>query len=360
MNKNTQSLNLYIHIPYCYAKCPYCGFFSCTQMDNTYEEYFKALGIEIKQKGKHFKRRAVKTIYIGGGTPNLVPSKYIVTLLNDIKNSFNMDQNLEITIELYPQYIDKQKLTDYKSAGVNRLSIGLQATDNKHLKLLTRRYTYEDFLDKLEIAKTLGYLNIGIDLIFGFPQHTLKEWEKSLELVTQLGIQHLSCYSLEVEEGTPYGKLNLNGNLSLPSESVNRDMYHYTCKYLESKGFKQYEISNFSLPNFECKHNLNFWHYEDYLGLGAGAYSRIGDIKSHNVEDIEKYIQGDNYSVVDDITNLSDIKKEEYILGLRLNEGIPYDKRIFDSMYMKKINNRIALNITGKDMYNQVICKILE
>jgi len=351
-------LNIYIHIPFCFAKCPYCAFFSCTNCEDTYEEYFKTLNKEILTKSKIYKDREIQTIYIGGGTPNLVPSKYIVECIENIKKSFQLSKNLEITIEQYPQYITKESLDAYKQVGINRISIGLQTTDDKQLQQLSRRYTYGEFLEKYELVKAIGFKDIGIDLIFGYPNHTLKQWNKTLELVSNLDIQHISCYSLEVEADTPYGKLNEQGKLGLPSEVLDRDMYHYMCDYLNEKGFKQYEISNFAKEGYECKHNLNFWQYQDYIGLGAGAYSRVDNTKSHNPEDIQKYIQGEWDIQKEKITE-EDESIEKIMLGLRLNEGIKYNEKLFRKEYMIKNGNRLVLNSKGRDMYNVVVESII-
>ncbi len=347
-------LNIYIHIPFCFAKCPYCAFFSCTNRDDTYEEYFKILNKEILAKSKLYKNREIQTIYIGGGTPNLVPHKYIVECIENIRKTFHLSKDIEITIEQYPEYINGENLEAYRSVGINRLSLGLQATDNKLLRQLTRRYTYEEFLEKYQLVKQVGFNDIGIDLIFGYPNHTLEQWKKTLQLITDLDIQHISCYSLEVEEGTPYGKLNEKGKLNLPIEVIDRDMYHYACEYLDKKGFKQYEISNFAKEGYECKHNLNFWHYQDYIGLGAGAYSRVEDIKSHNPEDIQRYIQGD-WNIEKEEIKKDDVKVEKLMLGLRLNEGIKYEEKLFHKGYMMKIEDNMILNTKGKDMYNKVV-----
>ncbi len=351
-------LNLYIHIPFCFAKCPYCAFFSCTNCEDTYEEYFKTLNKEIVTKAKQYKDREVQTIYFGGGTPNLVPHTYILKCIENIKKNFHLSNNIEITIEQYPQYISKESLEAYKVAGINRISLGLQTTDNEQLKQLARRYTYEEFLEKFTLVKATGFNDIGIDLIFGYPQHTLAKWKKTLELVTSLDIQHISCYSLEVEEGTPYGKLNKQGKLNLPTEIVDRDMYHYACTYLNEKGFKQYEISNFAKEGYECKHNLNFWNYQDYLGLGAGAYSRVDNIKSNNPEDIQKYMLGEWDMGKEEVEKESQTK-EKIMLGLRLNNGTSYNEKLFQKEYMDKIEDRMILNTKGKDFYNQVVEKII-
>ncbi len=351
-------LNIYIHIPFCFAKCPYCAFFSCTNCEDTYEEYFRILNKEIITKSKQYKDREIETIYIGGGTPNLVPYKYIVECIESIKKNFQFKKDIEITIEQYPQYITKEALKAYKSIGINRISMGLQTTDNKQLNQLSRRYTYEEFLDKYTLVKEIGFKDIGIDLIFGYPNHTLKQWKETLRLVTDLDIQHISCYSLEVEENTPYGKLNEQGKLGLPSEIVDRNMYHYAYEYLNETGFKQYEISNFAKEGYECKHNLNFWHYQDYLGLGAGAYSRVDNTKSHNPEDIHRYIE-EEWDIEKEKINRDDEKIERIMLGLRLNEGIQYDEKLFQKEYMDMVKDRIVLNTKGRDMYNQVVEKII-
>ena len=353
-----RSLNIYIHIPFCFAKCPYCGFFSCTNCEDSYEEYFEVLKEEILTKSRRYKNREIQTIYIGGGTPNLVPYSYIVEIIDTIKKNFNLSSTIEISIELYPQYITEENIPAYKEIGINRMSIGLQATENEDLKQLSRRYTYGNFLEKYQILKKNNIQNIGIDLIFGFPNHTLRKWNETLELITSLDIQHISCYSLEIEEKTPYGNLYAQDQLILPTEKENRDMYHFTCEYLPKKGFNQYEISNWCKEGFECRHNLNFWNYQDYIGLGAGAYSRADNTKSHNPENVEKYIRGD-WDIEKEKLSKDDTAIEKQILGLRLNKGIRYDKRIFQEEYMERTDENMFLNAKGKDLYNQVVESIL-
>lgn len=353
-----QSLNIYIHIPFCFAKCPYCGFFSCTNCEDSYKEYFKILKKEIITKSKRYKDREIQTIYIGGGTPNLVPYSYITEVIDTIEKNFNLSSSIEISIELYPQYITEENILAYKEVGINRMSIGLQATDNEDLKQLSRRYTYEEFVEKYQILKQNNIMDIGIDLIFGFPNHTIKKWKRTLELITSLDIQHISCYSLEIEEKTPYGGLYAQNRLILPTEVENRDMYHFACEHLPKRGFNQYEISNWSKDGFECKHNLNFWNYQDYIGLGAGAYSRVNNTKSHNPENVEEYIKGD-WDVEKEKLSNNEIAIEKQILGLRLNKGIRYNKRIFQEEYMERTDENMFLNIKGKDLYNQVVESIL-
>lgn len=351
-------LNIYIHIPFCFSKCPYCGFFSCTNCEDNYEGYFKTLDKEIIEKSKKYKDRKIQTIYIGGGTPNLVPHRYIEEVINNIKKNFTLAQTHEICIELYPQYITEENIEAYKKAGINRASIGLQATNNNDLKQLNRRYSYEDFLEKLKILKDQGFQNIGVDLIFGYPGHTIERWRETLELISDLDIQHLSCYSLEIEEKTPYGNLYAQDRLNLPTEVENREMYHFASEYLSKKGFNQYEISNWCKDGFECKHNLNFWNYQDYIGLGAGAYSRIDNAKSHNPENIQEYIDGNRDIEVEKVGEI-DIEKEKIILGLRLNTGVKYDEKIFQKGYMNRIGDNMCLNIKGRDMYNVVVEEII-
>lgn len=350
-------LNIYIHIPFCASKCPYCAFYSCVKQENLYEEYFKRLREEILQRSKQYKEREIKTIYIGGGTPNLVPCKYIVEVIGDIKKYFHISDDLEISIELYPQYISEKQALAYKNIGVNRVSLGVQTTQERYLKQLTRRYTFEDVVERVTLLKKNDFKDIGIDLIFGFPDHTLKDWKESLEKIIALDIQHISCYSLEIEKKSVYGHLNEQGKLDLPSEYTDRGMYHYACKYLQEKAFKQYEISNFAREGYECKHNLNFWNYQDYLGLGAGAYSRVDDVKFHNPEDLEGYISG---KVITD-EKLSDLEErsERRMLGLRLNTGIPYEEKYFKQEYMERAENQMILNTKGKDLYNIVVKEIL-
>lgn len=355
-----QPINIYIHIPFCFSKCPYCGFFSCTNCEDSYQKYFKTLNQEIIEKSNKYKDREIQTIYIGGGTPNLVPYNYIVEVVDTLKKNFNLSSNIEISIELYPQYITEENILAYKEVGINRMSIGLQATDNENLKQLSRRYTYEEFVEKYQILKQNNIMDIGIDLIFGFPNHTIKKWKETLELITSLDIQHISCYSLEIEEDTPYNSLYEQNKLSLPEEKENRDMYHFACKYLPKRGFHQYEISNWSKDNLECKHNLNFWNYQDYIGLGAGAYSRVDNTKFHNPEDIQQYIKGE-WDLEKEKLLPKEITLEKTVLGLRLNTGVVYQRDLFQKGYMEiSFDNKLVLNEKGRDFYNLVVARFLE
>lgn len=345
-----KSLNLYIHIPFCKSKCPYCGFFSCTNSEKLINEYFNRLKEEISYYSNIYRDTVIDSIYIGGGTPNFVDSKYIVDMLRILKSEYMFSSKIEISIELIPEYITEHDLSDYVRSGINRVSIGLQSAQNSHLKSLGRRYTYEEFLQKYELVKKVGIKNIGIDLIFGYPEHTMKNWVDTLLRVTQLDVQHISSYSLEVEKGTVYGDMDEKGKLFLPHEQEDRDMYHYAIKYLGEKNLPMYEISNFAKPGFECKHNLNFWHYENYLGFGAGAHSRIDGYRWSNVSNIEKYIKGELAKK----EMIENIELEKNILGLRLWEGILYDDEKYDSEYMEKHQGRMRLNSKGRDFFNLV------
>lgn len=318
MNK----FGIYIHIPFCKKKCKYCDFISFFGNEEIIKKYFEKLNKEIKNS--KYKNRNVTTIYIGGGTPSFVNSKYIVRLLQTIFEEFNVFKDSEITLEINPGTITKEKLEDYKNSGVNRISIGLQSTQDRLLDLIGRIHTYREFLNTYDLVKEVGFKNINIDLMLALPTQTENELVDSLNKVIELSPNHISLYSLILEEGTELHKLVENGKLELPNEKIERKMYWKTKSILEKNGYNHYEISNFAKSGFESKHNNDCWNQEEYIGFGLAAHSYIGNKRFSNVDNFEEYINNDFEKSIQihEEQNKEEKAKEFMILGLRKIKGI--------------------------------------
>ena len=343
-------LGIYVHIPFCKSKCNYCDFISYTNKTNKAEAYFEAVKKEIQSY--NLEEYNVTTIYIGGGTPSYVDSKYIYYILQEleIKLSSNLTkwENIEITIEVNPGTVTEEKLLMYKSIGINRISIGLQSTNDKLLKQIGRIHNYKEFMDTYELVKKVGFQNINVDLMIGLPNQTIQDLKKSLEEIKILNPNHVSVYSLIVEEGTKIDNQLRSGKIELPDEEVERQMYWYVKNTLELNGYNHYEISNFAKKGSESKHNLNCWEQKEYIGLGIAAHSYIKGIRYSNTIDLEKYLEynfNDNQElekkgirIIEEVQSLEDKKKEYMLLGLRKIEGVSISE--FKARY---INNPIFL-----------------
>ena len=285
---NKKELGIYVHIPFCKQKCYYCDFISYSNKYNEIPQYIESLIKEIE--AFDFENYNVTTIYIGGGTPSYIDSKYIKQILAKIKEKTKYEM-AEITIEVNPGTVTESKLKDYKEAGINRISIGLQSTKNQLLKQIGRIHTYEEFLDSYNLAKKVGFENINVDLMLGLPNQNINDLRESLTKVIYLNPNHISIYSLIVEEGTKIENLLEEGKLELPAEEQERNMYWYVKNTLELNGYQHYEISNFAKKGKESKHNLNCWNQEEYVGFGTAAHSYINGVRYSNTEKIEEYIE---------------------------------------------------------------------
>ncbi len=340
-----ESKALYIHIPFCKKKCYYCDFPSFCGKDHLTKNYIEALSEEIISRASKFN---ISTIFIGGGTPTFLNYEEILTLGKTIEK-LNIVQDCEFTVECNPGTLTKEKLKALKQIGVNRLSIGLQSTHNNHLKAIGRIHTYEEFKSNYYLARELGFNNISIDLIFALPDETLEEWRQDILEVIKMEPEHISCYSLIIEEGTPFHKLYNMGKLNLPDEEVEREMYRSTLELLTKAGYDQYEISNFSKKNKESKHNLVYWTLKDYIGCGTGAHSYIQGMRYRNVETIEEYINLMNSrgnAMVESHKNSIEDDIEEFIfMGMRKIKGIDE----------KEFKNRFGRGID--ELYRNVIIK---
>mgnify|MGYP004593011511 FL=1 len=326
-----KKLGIYIHIPFCKQKCFYCDFVSYANQDKYFQKYVQALNKEINNfiDNNEF---VVQTIYIGGGTPSLIDAKYIEEILHIFKKRNLIKEVKEVTLEVNPGTVTEEKLRTYKNSGVNRLSIGLQSTEDKILKQIGRIHCYDDFLNTYKMAQEVGFKNINVDLMIGLPNQKILDVKNSLEKIIKLEPtppEHISVYSLIVEENTLIEKMLESGELELPDEELERNMYWYVKNFLELNGYKHYEISNFAKIGNESKHNLDCWNQKEYVGFGVAAHSYIDDVRYGNIGNVEEYIKncengefGKN-KVIDEVENDIFSKEKEFMLiGLRKIEGV--------------------------------------
>ena len=317
-------IGIYVHIPFCKKKCDYCDFISYCGKNDFIEKYVDS----VKKEIEHVKIKSeITTIYIGGGTPSYIDSKFIVQILEKIKEK-NVAQDAEITIEVNPGTVTQEKLQDYIDCGINRISIGLQTTNDELLKQIGRIHNYEQFLETYKLAKKVGFKNINVDLMLGLPNQRIIDLKESLENVLRLAPKHISVYSLIVEDGTPIANKIENGKLKLPDEELERNMYWYVKNTLELNGYKHYEISNFAKKGYESKHNMNCWNQMEYVGIGTAAHSYRDITRYSNTEDIKEYIKNvqkgefEKNRIIHEIQKEEDSKKEFMLLGLRKIDGL--------------------------------------
>lgn len=317
-------IGIYVHIPFCKKKCDYCDFISYCGKDDLIEKYVDS----VKKEIDHVKIKSeITTIYIGGGTPSYIDSKFIVQILEKIKEK-NVAQDAEITIEVNPGTVTQEKLQDYIDCGINRISIGLQTTNDELLKQIGRIHNYEQFLETYKMAKKVGFKNINVDLMLGLPNQRIIDLKESLENVLRLAPKHISVYSLIVEEGTPIANKIKNGKLKLLDDELERNMYWYVKNTLELNGYKHYEISNFAKKGYESKHNMNCWNQMEYVGIGTAAHSYRDITRYSNTEDIKEYIKNvqkgefEKNRIIHEIQKEEDSKKEFMLLGLRKIDGL--------------------------------------
>ncbi|SHI06381.1 radical SAM family heme chaperone HemW [Clostridium intestinale] len=350
-----KKISLYIHIPFCKQKCKYCDFSSYSGKEDVMSEYVDALNIEINSTSKEY---TFKTIFIGGGTPSYLPYEELEKLLKNV-SSLNLEEDVEFTVECNPGTLTRDKLELMKKYKVNRLSLGLQSSNESLLKSLGRIHSFTEFKENYDLVRQVGFKNVNVDLMFGLPSQTLKDFEETLSSVVELSPEHISAYSLIVEEGTPFYKLYEKGKLKLPSEEEERAMYEYAVEYLDSKGYKQYEISNFSKDDKECRHNLVYWELGEYLGCGVSAASLLNETRTKNYDKIEDYILSveKNSNGIEETNHLSkeELMEEFMFLGLRKTSGVS-EKDFFErfnvsmeSIYKDVINNHIKKGLLNKD-----------
>ena len=400
-------LEIYIHIPFCVKKCDYCDFLSAPADLETKEKYVEALINEIKLNKNKMSEYVVDTVFIGGGTPSLLEENQISKIMSVLRDNCNMSENPEITIECNPGTITESKLLEYKKSGINRISFGLQSANDEELKSIGRIHNYAGFLESYNLARKSGFDNINVDLMSALPGQTLKSYEETLNKVVRLEPEHISAYSLIVEENTlmydRVKKAQIKGINILPDEESERKMYYLTNNILRSNGYRKYEISNYSKPGKECKHNIGYWQRKEYLGFGIGAASLYKENRYNNISDINKYIEvltnnikensinnvGNSSEVENQVNILNSIVKnlqqlterdrmEEFMfLGLRMMEGVSMEKfeqyfgktymevygkvqkRMEDKRFLINDNGYVKLTEFGIDLSNYVMSEFL-
>ena len=328
-----RELELYIHIPFCVKKCAYCDFLSGPASNQQIEEYVQALIEEIRYYKEFAKNYEVSTVFWGGGTPSLLTGEQMKALMETLGQTFFIRQNAEITMEANPGTVTVEKLLACQKAGINRISFGLQSVNNEELKMLGRIHTYEEFLESYEAARKAGFQNINVDLISAIPKQTVSSWEQTLQTIISLQPEHISAYSLIVEEGTPFAKLYGEGcelEHLLPSEEEERRMYERTEELLQEAGYHRYEISNYAKEGDECQHNLGYWERKEYLGLGLGASSLIEETRFHNTDEMEEYLRDASNPILlrreQEKLDRQEQMEEFVFLGLRKIRGIQEEK----------------------------------
>lgn len=446
------NLSLYIHIPFCVRKCNYCDFLSAPCDEETRQKYVDALCKEIAQRTEQFKNKKVDTIFFGGGTPSILEARQISKIMSALRNEFHILPDAEISMEMNPGTVNREKLGAYKELGINRLSIGLQSANNEELRVLGRIHTWEDFLQTWNLVREAGFSNVNIDLMSALPGQTLESYEETLEKVLALKPEHISAYSLIVEDGTLFyewfgneselekdrfgqqvekkdvqisSKMEIDiANKKLPDEITDRQMYELTKQLLEEQGYFRYEISNYALKGYECRHNIGYWKRKEYLGLGLGAASLLFkdcdvdvkkqiqkstdrspaiNIRCNNVTDLQTYLEvgSEQHSMTDESCKKKQtdgyVKKQDWIeeqnelsltdqmeefmfLGLRMMEGISlieFEKQFGKSLQevygtqieklqkqgllkFNKENERYALTKKGIDVSNQVFVEFID
>ncbi|NLK93968.1 MAG: oxygen-independent coproporphyrinogen III oxidase [Clostridiales bacterium] len=350
-----KEISLYIHIPFCKNKCFYCDFTSFSSMEKYMPAYIEALEKEIKLRCSSYK---VRSLFIGGGTPSYLNVDELKKLM-EIVNNLRYVENAEKTMECNPGTLNEEKISIIKKGGINRLSFGLQSTQDRLLKKIGRIHNYNDFIHNYFLARSYGFNNINVDIMFGLPTQTIKEWEESLNKIIEIKPEHISAYSLIVEENTPFYTLYNENKLQLPSENEEREMYHLGVKILENNGYNQYEISNFAQKNKECFHNKIYWQCEEYIGVGLAASSYINNTRIKNVSKIEEYIKKINentcISIIENVNTKEDNIEEFMFMGLRMIKGVKetdFMKRFgvsIDSIYKDVINKNIAIGLLERN-----------
>ncbi|CAH2214137.1 radical SAM family heme chaperone HemW [Tepidibacter aestuarii] len=373
---------LYVHVPFCIKKCNYCDFNSFKLNYEDKKNYIKSIITEMKLYSKQFDKDCFSTVFIGGGTPSILENEELKLLIDNIHSNFNISDDAEISIEANPGTLTKEKLNTLYLSGVNRLSMGLQSSDKKHLASLGRIHSYEEFKENFEIARKIGFENINVDLMFSLPDQTFDQWKQTLKDVIALNPSHISAYSLIIEDETVFGTLYDEGKLELLDEELDLKMYYYTRDYLKENGYNQYEISNYAKDKKECKHNILYWKCGQYLGLGPGSHSYLNKERFSNYKDIKTYCEKlkDFELPIEHVEKLDkqDMIEEKIFMGLRMNEGIDLKKfnKEFEVDFMKMyktemeslknknlvrlVGSRLCLTNEGIDISNKVFIEFLE
>lgn len=370
-------LSVYIHIPFCVQKCKYCDFLSAPSTRENMELYMDALKKEMISESVKYEEYEIETIFFGGGTPSILDVGQIEDCIDVLRTNYQISKLCEITLEMNPGTASMQKLEGWKRAGVNRLSIGLQSANDSELRLIGRIHDFDTFVKSYEQAKAAGFDNINVDLMSALPGQTISGWRETLNKVLLLKPDHISAYSLIIEEGTPLSK-HIDEYPPVPSEDEDREMYRDTKRILKEHGFMRYEVSNYAKEGKECKHNVTYWTRGNYAGFGLGASSMVENIRWHNTENMDKYIKNPTESKEDmEKLSLNDCMEEFMFLGLRMMQGVS-KKRFFkefdmnmDEVYgdvlkkwektghLKMEGDNVSLTDSGIDISNAIFTDFL-
>ncbi len=375
------NLGIYVHIPFCVSKCLYCNFYSENKLEYI-NDYVLALTKEIKRESKQYSKYNIDTIFIGGGTPSVLPAGCVTLIINAIKQFYNVLPDCEITIEANPNSINYTNATEWFSAGVNRVSVGLQTTSNRLLKIIGRAHTHQDFLNAISDLKNVGFKNINADIMIGLPMQKQNELKSTLRQCFGMGLTHISAYTLILEENTPLCGLVQQKKIKLPTEEKTLNMFKYLLKHAELNNYNRYEVSNFALEGYGCKHNKNCWNMVPYVGFGCAAHSFVENTRFGNISNIVKYIQliNQNKSVKEfneTLTN-KELVEETIMLNLRTASGINltalkrnlgYDLRKEKSVEITELKKlglikveagRLFVTTEGFYVLNQIILKLVD
>lgn len=362
-------LELYIHIPFCAKKCAYCDFLSAPARRDVQEAYVEQLLGEIRSFRALSEDYEVSTVFFGGGTPSILEADLLIRILRELKQVFSFLEEAEITVEANPGTVDERKLSCYLEAGVNRLSFGLQSADDRELKQLGRIHTWAQFLESYEKARAAGFQNINIDLMSALPGQTAESYLRTLGKVLPLAPEHLSAYSLIIEEGTPfYEKYGGHPEL-LPSEEEERQMYYDTKEVLAAYGYERYEISNYAKPGYACRHNLGYWERAEYKGYGLGAASLLNEVRYTNQGVLSEYLKG-NWAGTKERLSRQAAREEYFFLGLRKTDGVDPGEyrthyketiaRLEAQKLLEEAGGKLRLTDRGIDVSNHVLTEFLD
>lgn len=353
------NIGLYIHIPFCRQKCLYCDFPSFAGKEGMMQAYVDALTAEIKSRRKEYPKKKVVSIFFGGGTPTALEIPMLEQLMQAVWESWDIAEDAEITTEANPGTLDRKMVNALKKMGFNRLSMGVQAWQNRLLKELGRIHTIEGFLENYQAVREAGFENVNVDLMFALPHQTMADWQETVKNITALQPEHISAYSLIIEEGTPFFDRYEKGLLESASEELDREMYHWAVDYLAEMGYEQYEISNFAKKGRQSRHNRIYWQAEEYLGMGLGSHSYMEGTRFHNRYDLQGYIvaKGDVSLLKEEVEVImeTDALAEFMFLGLRLTEGVSFDRfctrfgRELYEVYGTQVRELIDVGLLAED-----------
>lgn len=360
---------LYLHIPFCRKKCAYCDFASYAQCEDQLDAYLCALHTEIlAQAARYSAGRTVTSIFFGGGTPSLLPGDAMRQLMDALRAAFSLAPEAEVTMEANPGTLTGENLTAYRAAGVNRLSLGVQSFSDRLLRRVGRIHTAREAEEAVRLARRAGFDNLSLDLMYGLPDQTEDDFAQSVERAIALEVEHLSLYSLILEEGTPLHAQAQRGECRFPEEEAVLSMQHRAQERLAQAGYARYEISNYARPGRECRHNLLYWRRGEYLGLGCAAHSLMEETRFCNTDSLEEYLAGRRADEVEPL-GPEDRFEEQVMLGLRTREGVPEAlfsgrsaplNRLLEAALLTREKGRIRATQRGADLLNAVILALLE